>query len=201
MSSRRFPGKVLAKLGNGLLIDHVFSRLGDLFDAPDAVVLLTSTDISDDPLAAHAVGRGWPLFRGSLQNVMGRFSAALGAHPCQWFFRVCADSPLLDPDLFRRALALKSAELDLVTNVFPRTFPKGRSVELVRARTFLSLDPESATAKQQEHVTQVFYDAPHRYRILNFTAEAQASRTPSLVVDTPEDLRAVETSLCARKKR
>ena len=42
-------------------------------------------------------------------------------------------SPLLIPLLFNQAMSIyKNGSYDLVTNVFPRTFPVGMSVELIK---------------------------------------------------------------------
>lgn len=186
MSSSRFPGKVLAPLGGRPVIDHVLDRVTSVLGA----VVATSDDRSDDPLAEHVGRRGIPVFRGSLLDVFERFRRCLAAFPCAWFVRVCADSPRIDPDLLRRATACADRDLDLVTNVFPRTFPRGCSVEMVRAETFSRLVP--ATADQREHVTKIFYDHPDRYRILNFESDDATQASVNLCVDTPEDLRRLE---------
>ena len=100
----------------------------------DAVVLATSTDASDDAVASWAGSRRVPCFRGELDNVAGRKLAAM-----QWIgvdaaVRVNADSPLLSPNLVDQGVALfRENEVDIVTNVAPRTYPKGQSVEVVRA--------------------------------------------------------------------
>ena len=80
----------------------------------------------------------------------------------------------------------------LVTNVFPRTFPKGQSLELIEAGTFAAIDPASLDRDQQEHATKVYYDNPCRFRILNLAARGAASPDLSLAVDTLEDLQRLE---------
>jgi spore coat polysaccharide biosynthesis protein SpsF len=186
MSSARFPGKVLAPFdGRPLIacvIDQVRSAVGEA-----NVVLATSADATDDPLAAYVASLGIAVFRGSLDDVMGRFQACLKAHPCEWFYRVCGDSPLLDPALLSRADALRGDDVDLVTNVFPRTFAKGQSVELLRATTFAALDAGTVTSELREHVTQVYYERPHAFRIVNFASDT-APAEPNMTVDTVDDL-------------
>lgn len=191
MSSRRFPGKVLAPLAGRPMIDHVLERCGRAFGA-DRVVLATSAEPSDDALAAHARELGVSVFRGELDNVFGRFQACLAAHPCDWIVRISADSPLIDPRLITRVAECREPGLDLVTNVQPRTFPPGQSVEVINARRFADLDATALTEEEREHVTQVFYNHPERYRLRNV-----ASRDPQLAkqhfaVDTREELMAVE---------
>jgi spore coat polysaccharide biosynthesis protein SpsF len=187
MSSARFPGKILAPFdGRPLIasvIDRVRSGVGE-----GRVVLATSTDPTDDPLAAYVASLGVAVFRGGLDDVVGRFQACLKAHPCEWFYRICGDSPLLDPALLSRADALRRDDVDIVTNIFPRTFAKGQSVELIRARTFAAIDPRTLSAAQREHVTQVYYERPDAFRIVNFVS-ATPPAEPNMAVDTVDDLR------------
>ena len=114
-------------------------------------------------------------------------------------FRSCADSPLLDPALLQAAMRYSDAEaVDLVTNVFPRTFPKGQSVEMIRAATFASIDASRLTPQQKEHATQVYYYHPEIFNIVNIeSAEPKLAET-NYAVDTLEDLIRLE-HLCAQE--
>lgn len=199
MSSSRFPGKVLAPLAGKPLIAHVLERLEQAVGR-ERIVLLTSVEPADDPLALFAEFSGFTVFRGDPDDVVGRFQACLAVHSCEAFFRVCADSPLLEPSLFGRLGAAAAAEsADLVTNTFPRTFPSGLSLELLRAAPFAALDPAALTADQREHVTQVYYDQPERYRIVNVEADEPAVEGETVAVDTIDDLRRLEALLAAER--
>lgn len=194
MSSRRFPGKILAPFGGIPVISHVLAEVGRCVPRT-RTVLLTSVEASDDPLACFVRDKGYAVFRGALDDVFGRFQACLRAHPCDWFFRICADSPMLDGSLLRRFLARVGRGVDLVTNVFPRTFPRGRSVELVRSSTFTALRGADLTSEQREHVTRVFYDRPEDFRIVNIRSSDPSATRLQLCVDTVEDLRRLEGGL------
>jgi spore coat polysaccharide biosynthesis protein SpsF (cytidylyltransferase family) len=84
--------------------------------------------------------------------------------------------------------------IDLVTNVFPRTFPKGHSVELLNAGSFARLDSVLLSAEEQEHLTKVYYNHPERFRIVNVSSGDPALAAMNYCVDTLEDLRRLETS-------
>lgn len=191
MSSRRFPGKVLAPFRGRAVIDHVVEQVSKALPR-DHIIVATSAEPSDDPLAAHLGARGVSVFRGSLEDVFGRFQGCLKEHPCTWFFRVCGDSPLLDPQLFARLLEHCSGGVDLVTNIFPRSFPKGQSLELVNVRTFQTLDSICLSAEQREHVTKVFYDDPSRFHIANVSADGLDLSHTSVALDTLDDLLTLE---------
>ena len=202
MSSKRFPGKVLAPLSGRPIIAHVIDHVSKVVSA-DGIVVATSTDQSDDPLACYVRHLGFQVFRGPLENVFRRFHLCLREYPCRWFFRVCADSPALDIRLLRQALAMcVEPRVDLITNVFPRTFPKGRSVELINAESFytLGLDREM-NREEKEHVTKVFYDHPSEFMILNFESGDPSLINKSFAVDRPEDLDLLAQSLSPAQAR
>lgn len=190
MTSRRFPGKVLAPLAGRPLVEHVLERSARAVGR-EAVVLATSEHASDAPLARFVSDLGFVVHRGPLDDTVARFRGALAAHPAERFFRVCADSPLLDPDLMTRMRALAPGT-DLVTNVHPRSFPPGRSMELVRTGAFLAFPSDGLLPDEREHLTLHFYRNAGRYRIANVEATPAEAALPPLAVDTVEDLHRVE---------
>ena len=188
MSSKRFPGKVLAPFHGVPIITCVIKRLSEVISS-ERIVVLTSTDQSDDPLVSYMESVGICVYRGSLENVFGRFQSCLRKYPCRWFFRICADSPLLDNTILQTMLIKsENSDVDLITNVFPRTFPKGQSVEMLNADTFASIDSRSLTWAQQEHVTKFYYERPENYKIVNLESLGKSLATINLSVDTIEDL-------------
>lgn len=194
MNSRRFPGKVLAPLCGRPMLVHVLERCAMAFGA-EMVILATSREPSDDAAAECAEQSGYSTFRGDLDDVFSRFQQCLVAHPCDWFVRISADSPMIDPQLILRVAGRRAAQYDLVTNVLPRTFPSGQSVEVVRAEPFAGIAADKLSAEEREHLTQVYYRNSARYRILNVASRDAALARQHLTVDTPEDLRAAEVIL------
>jgi spore coat polysaccharide biosynthesis protein SpsF len=187
MSSRRFPGKVLAPFRGKPLIDHVVGAVRDSLPHAPCVVL-TSEHPTDTPLATYPASAGVEVFRGSLDDVFARFRAALEHFPCDQVYRICADSPLLDRDVLSRVAALAAEEWDLVTTIFPRTFPKGHNVELIRVRAFLSVQAADLSPEEREHPTRVFYDHSERYRIFNVESGDRSLAERNFCVDTVDDL-------------
>jgi spore coat polysaccharide biosynthesis protein SpsF len=194
MSSARFPGKVLAPVRGKPLVDHVIDRVQRAIPV-ERIVIATSDQASDDPLAAHVAARGIAVFRGSLDDVFQRFRRCLQAFPCDWFFRICADSPLYNQQLLRSFLSQIRDDVDLVTNVFPRTFPKGHSVELLRTERFALLDPGELDASEKEHVTKCYYNHPDRFTIINVESGNPDLSSLNYCIDTLDDLRRIEVCL------
>jgi spore coat polysaccharide biosynthesis protein SpsF len=191
MNSRRFPGKVLVQLAGRPMIAHVLERCAAAFGKP-AVILLTSREPADDPVAEHATQTGFAVFRGDLNDVARRFQQCLSAYPCDWFVRISGDSPLIDPDLIRRVAASRPATCDLVTNVQVRSFPAGQSVEVVRAARFSEIDTRMLSDEEREHVTLAYYRRPERFSIINLRSSDARLGVLRLAVDTPEDLARIE---------
>ena len=192
MSSRRFPGKVLAPFRGRPVIRHVLDAVRRALPSAGPMVL-TSGESSDDPLAAYLRTQDIPVFRGPLDDVFDRYRRCVALHPCDWFLRLCADSPLLSPSVIRAVTdPARRAGVDLVTTVFPRTFPRGQNAEIVRVAAFLSIDPGALTAGDREHVTAYYYRHPDRFRILNVASGDPPGARPDLVVDTAQDLLRME---------
>lgn len=190
MSSTRFPGKVLAPFRGTPIVAHVV-RAAAAAVGSDAVLVLTSTEESDDPLAAYLEQVGVSCFRGPLDDVFERFRLAARAYPCDWVVRLCADSPLLDPALVREVVAVAGDGVDIVTTVFPsRTVPKGNAVELVRSAVLLAVDIDDLDDRDREHVFPYFYRHADAYAIRS--VEPRSAVMPDAVVDTVDDLLRLE---------
>jgi spore coat polysaccharide biosynthesis protein SpsF len=185
MSSARLPGKVLADLAGKPMLGWLVDRMQSIGSVP--VIVATSIDETDDAVASYVAARGVRCFRGPLDNVLERYAGACRKFGLEAVVRVNGDSPFLDPALVQRALDLFAAsDVDLVTNVFPRSFPKGQSVEVVRAAALDAISGD-AGASEKEHVTARFYSQPERYRILNFSAPSSHADV-QMSVDTAHDL-------------
>jgi spore coat polysaccharide biosynthesis protein SpsF len=93
MTSRRFPGKVLAPFRGRPVVSHVLERVASAVSR-DRIVLATSREPSDDPLALFVEREGFAVFRGPSMT-WSRFQRCLEAFPCAWFARISTDSPAL----------------------------------------------------------------------------------------------------------
>jgi spore coat polysaccharide biosynthesis protein SpsF len=192
MSSRRFPGKVLAPFRGEPLIAHVL-RAATAAVGERSVVVTTSTEGADDPLAAYLESLGIATFRGPLDDVFERFRLTLAAHPAEHVLRICADSPLLDPAVLRRVVdAGASTHADVVTTTQPRTFPKGTNAELIRVDALLAVDPSELDDDDREHVTRFFYRQPDRYRIVGVESGDPSLAALDYSIDTIDDLQRLE---------
>lgn len=187
MSSKRCPGKVLAEVNGQTLLGHLIQRL-ERSKKLTQIIVATSTDRSDDAVESYCVKNKLTCYRGPLDNVAKRFAAAARHFKLDSFVRVNADSPLMDSCVMDEGIGIfEEGNNEIVTNVFPRSFPKGQSVEIFRTDTFVKGLKEMRDPFDLEHVTPFFYRNANRFRIHNFTSGGDYSKI-NLCVDTPEDL-------------
>lgn len=106
MSSRRMPGKVLAPILGEPMILRQLERVGRARTL-DRVVVATSRDHGDDPLAAYLVQRGVPVVRGPGEDAVERCArAAAGVAGATHVARFFCDNPLIDPEAIDAAVNL-----------------------------------------------------------------------------------------------
>ena len=192
MSSTRLPGKVLRRVRDRPVLQYLLERLRRC-NGLDDIAVATSVDPADEPIQKFCLEFGVPCCRGPLDDVARRCADAAGSRALDAFVRLCADSPLLDPALVDKAVAeYRAREVDLVTNVFPRSFPPGQSVEVIRTSELVGAVGLMTSDDDRQHVTRYFYRLADRYRIHNIHSEVEYGDL-SLTIDTPEDLQRFET--------
>ena len=199
MGSKRLRGKVLLPIRNKPLLTYLLESLLQCEGITD-IIVATSSNACDDAIAAYCGQQHLVCYRGSELNVASRFYDLAVSHDWDAFVRISADSPLLDHRLIDQAMTLfANGPCDLVTNIFPRTFPRGQSIELMRTGAFLESYPSLHSADDLEHVTPFFYRNSGDYTIRNLALEVDASHL-HMAVDTPHDM-AVAKRVVERMQR
>jgi len=171
-SSSRLPGKVLRPLRGRPMVAHLLDNMAHCREV-DGIVLATSDQPSDDPIAAFAASIGVACHRGPLDDVATRVWSAARQSGADALVRVSGDSPLLDPALVDHAVRLfRSSPADLVSNVVTRSFPKGQSVEVMSCDALARAIDQMTTHEEREHVSPYMYAHPEQFVITAFRAEA-----------------------------
>ena len=185
-SSSRFPEKVLSPLcGTPMLLWTInYCRKVNL-----PLFVLTSTDESDDQLIGMLEKNYVSYYRGSLENVVSRYLSFMRENQVKKVVRISGDSPLINPDVILKVIAKDQelADADLTTNVFPRSFPKGQSVEVIPRKSLELLRNRSLSELDIEHVTHYLYTNYKEFKINNLLNTKDLSSI-NLSVDTKEDL-------------
>lgn len=196
LSSSRLPGKVLRPLGGRTVLSWVI-RAAQRTHNLDAVILATSDDPSDDPVAAEAARCGAHVVRGPLDDVLARYVKAVDEHPCDAVVRLTADCPLHDPALIAQVVGMWRADpaLDHVSNVVVRRYPRGLDAELVREPVLREQD-RVATGPHREHVTSNIYTQPDVYRCGGVVPGVDNSDL-RITLDTEEDAKLLDGVVAA----
>ncbi len=188
MGSNRLPGKALQKIGSTPLLGWVVQRAQRVLAKP-VIVIATTTLTEDDAIADFAIDSAIPLFRGASEDVATRALACAEHYGFDRFVRVCGDSPFFQPEIVRQLLDQHAEKkLDIATNVFPRTFPAGTSVEIITTAALRRVLSGDIDANDREHMTQYFYRHPDDFTIGNLVSPNDGYANVSLAVDTEEDL-------------
>lgn len=185
MASTRLPGKMLRRVRGTPILQYVLERLRRC-PALTEIVVATSVDPADDAIADFCRMVDVRCVRGPADDVAARFRQVLDESGFDCFARICGDRPLLDPVLLSRGAELYGPGIDLVTNVQPRTFPPGQTVEIVRASALAEACLRMNDAEDREHVTRYLYQHPADYRIVNFEADVHFNDV-HLAIDTEAD--------------
>lgn len=190
MSSSRFPGKVLAELDGRPMIGFMVERARRARRV-DEVIVVTSVDPSDDPLASWLDGAGLPVFRGSLDDVLDRYGAAAAQSRADIVVRLTGDCPLIDPAVIDAVVALRAAKgVDYCSNIEPPTFADGLDVECFKRTALDRARRESSAPAEREHVTLWMRSEAAALRRANLVGLADTSHL-RLTVDYPDDLETV----------
>jgi spore coat polysaccharide biosynthesis protein SpsF len=168
MSSSRLPGKVLKPLAGRPMISHVVERAQSC-KYVDQVVVATSVESSDDPLADYCLQFGIPCYRGSLENVLSRYLEVLMNHPHRYYVRITADCPLIHPDFIDRQIeGLVAHDGDQIYLVPSVPVLGGQGVHSVRSLRKIAV--RSCHPDDLEHVGSRYQaEHPEQFRIIGLT--------------------------------
>jgi len=188
LNSTRLPGKALKIIAGKNLIDRVIDRIRQVEGNP-LIVVATTTSHLDNPLVIHLENKGVAVFRGSSHDVAWRAACCAEFYKLKYFVRISGDSPFIDPNLINIGLSkFSKGTYDIVTNVFPRTYPVGTSVEVIRMTAIHKLLALTKNDHDREHITPYFYDNAANFFIENFSSKVVGYRNISLAIDTLSDL-------------
>jgi len=191
-SSKRFPNKILHKLLGKPIIKHVIDRVKESKHIKK-IIIATSKNKSDDKLASYLPKIECECHRGSLNNVALRMYETAKKNKAKYFMRISGDSPLIDPMIIDYAIKafIKHNDADLITNIFPRNYPSGQSVEIIKTKILID-NLVNFNLNEKEHVTSYFYSNNKKFKIINFKKNINNYKnSPKLSIDYKSDLKKI----------
>lgn len=186
MGSSRLPGKILMRLGQKTLLEHIFFRLSFL-KHPVRTVLATSTSIKDNIVECFCLSNDIRCFRGSELNVLERYYLCAKENQFDYIIRLTADNPFTDIDELDRLIDLHFQEKADYSNSI-ESLPVGVGAEIF---TFDALQDSYLNGKEPhhiEHVDEYILENPQKFKIVKLVIPASKCRPDiRLTVDTRED--------------
>lgn len=161
MGSSRLPNKVMKPIGGIPMIELLLTRLSRAQEL-DQIIVATSIDPRNAPLAEHVGALGYACERGSEQDVLDRYLQAARAHQATVVVRITGDCPLVDPALVDEAVRrFRAAGVDYLSNVAPPTYPDGLDIEVFTLAALERAARETTAAHDHEHVTPYLRESGH----------------------------------------
>lgn len=190
MGSTRFPNKVMRPIVGRPMIELLLERLSAAQHI-DQIVLATSEDPRNDPLAYHVKNLGYPVIRGSENDVLDRYYQTARQYPADAVVRITGDCPLIDPVVVDAVVERFHGEgVDYLSNTCPATFPDGLDTEIF---TFAALESAARNAiepRDREHVTPFIRESGN-FVTANYANETDHS-SGRWTVDEPEDFEVIQ---------
>jgi len=178
MGSSRLPGKVLLDISGEPMLVRVAER-ARRSKTLDGIIIATTVDPSDNPIASLCAQRGYPFYRGSTFDVLDRYYQTARKYEADVIVRITGDCPVIDPHVIDTTvyaifgktshklesdLSQEIPELlwDFTANRLPppwrRTYPIGLDTEVCTFRALERTWREADQPHQREHVMPYIYD-------------------------------------------
>lgn len=182
LSSKRLPKKALLKIGDLSLIEQVISvskKVNSTYH-----IIATSDRTEDVEFEKIAKENLIQVVRGDLENIAQRTVDCIDRFDLDYFIRINGDSPIVPYRLINDSLKMIKEENqpDVITNIFPRSFPYGYSIEIINSNTFKA-QYKNFSKECSEHITKYFYNNKQQFRIINITSDVNLMSSVELTVD------------------
>jgi spore coat polysaccharide biosynthesis protein SpsF len=191
MGSKRLPGKVMKKLGDSPVLQHVINRTLAAMRL-DSAIVATSTEKQDDVISSYCFDRGISCFRGHESDVLSRYLDAAKKVSAKIIVRITADCPLISPEIIDAVIDLREEKnSDYASNTLNRTFPHGLDVECF---TYQALERSARAATldyDREHVTPYIYNNPSKFTLAVLASDEDFSNM-RVTLDMPADYALIE---------
>lgn len=185
-TSTRLPRKALLDLGGKPAIERVVDRLKMVRNLDGFALAIPDTP-KNDALFEFVLSKGWPVFRGDEDDVLGRYVGTALTFDADPIVRVTGDEYALDPGVIESLIRMfQAGEHDFCSNNLSRSFPHGMDAEIFSRAALIAADECSQDPFEREHVSPYLTRHGDRFRLGNLSSPVDLSWI-RLVLDYPED--------------
>lgn len=186
MGSTRLPGKVMKKIGNKTLLEHIIFRMSKLKNNVRLVIATSNLD-KDDEIEQFCKMNSISFFRGSELNVLERYYLCAKENDFKHIVRLTGDNPFTDIEELDNLISLHVNNKSDYSRSFA-SLPKGVGAEIF---TFEALELSYKYGKKEnhlEHVNEYIEENEDEFKISELEVNKEKNRPDiSLTVDTLED--------------
>jgi len=170
MTSSRLPGKPLLPAADLPMLGHLIRRLQTV-SSLQGIVLATTINCSDDPLATLAEKMGVEVYRGSEDDVLARVIGAAEQSKADTIVEITGDCPIIDPDIIEQIVQIYiHNDADYVSNANERSYPDGMDVQVFSLATLKRSAALTSDPLDHEHVTLHIKNNPKLFSQINVIA-------------------------------
>jgi spore coat polysaccharide biosynthesis protein SpsF (cytidylyltransferase family) len=186
MGSSRLPGKIMLKLIDKTVLEHIVLRV-KAAKLIDKVIVATTTNQKDNVVEKLCNELSVCCFRGSEENVLERYYGAAREFGADIIVRLTADDPLKDPEIIDQAIKiLLDNNFDYVSNTMPPTYPEGIDVEVFKFEALKRAYYEAELSSEREHVTPYIWKNEFIFNAYNLENNEDLSQM-RWTLDTNDD--------------
>lgn len=192
MTSTRLPGKVLMEVMGRPLLSYQIERLR-FSKRIDKIIIATTTNKEDNPIAELARKEGLRVYRGSEEDVLDRYYQTAKSFGVRHVMRLSSDCPLLEPAVCEKVIAnYFETNADYVRT--GHSFAEGLDCELLSFVALKHSWKEAHLMSEREHVTLYIRNHPEKFRSFVLENDTDDSRY-RITVDRENDFLVVKALL------
>lgn len=188
LASERLPGKALAEIAGRSAVTHLLDRAcASTYVEPSDVVVCTTEDASDDPLAEAVADYGCEVYRGARDDLIERLWAASHAYRFDAVIQIDGDDLLCDPghmDLTMKMLLEEDWDVVLCEGL-----PLGVAAKSLRTRAIDRVHDHYLTRENDTGFSYLFTKSGLcSVRVVHPLSERSVLDEARLTLDYEEDL-------------
>ena len=153
LTSKRFPNKVIKKIGKETVVELILKRLKKVKKI-NKIVFSIPANNQNNELYEHLKKLKANIFRGSENNVLDRFYKTSIKFKATDIIRITADCPLVDPQSIDKLIDIYLRKKpDYLNNALPPNHSDGFDVEIFNFKTLKLATQKAKLLFDKEHVT------------------------------------------------
>ena len=184
MDSERLPGKVLLKIRNKTILEHIILRLKKSKKI-DEIIVATSNHKNDSKIINLCKKKKIKYFCGNKNNLVERYLGASKKYNCKNIVRITGDCPLIDPNLIDEIVDIYHKSSYELVSLFGE-FPDGLDVSILSIKALKKIKLYARKNYEKEHIFQSVYNNPNKFKFLDYEKFSKLGGL-RLTLDEPKD--------------